>query len=163
MLTLEQLSAREAIRDAALRYCRGVDRLDAALMKSAYWPDATDDHGSFKGNAHEFVELCMQSHLRWEATGHCIFNHSIELGPEPGIARGECYNLTWLASPEQIEHWYGRYLDRYERRGDEWRIIERVCVHEATNVLPRTAMTLPADAFRQGHQDRGTGSARLGP
>jgi len=28
-------AAAEAIRQAALRYCRGVDRLDAELMRSA--------------------------------------------------------------------------------------------------------------------------------
>ncbi len=39
----------EAIRQAALRYCRGVDRLDAELMFSAYHDDATDDHGVFVG------------------------------------------------------------------------------------------------------------------
>lgn len=35
----------QCIRDAALRYCRGLDRLDVELMKSAYWEGATDDHG----------------------------------------------------------------------------------------------------------------------
>ena len=49
--TVEQLSDLQCIRDTALRYCRGVDRLDEDLMKSAYWPDATDNHGTFIGNA----------------------------------------------------------------------------------------------------------------
>ena len=48
--------SREAIREAAMRYSRGVDRLDAELMKSAYWPDATDDHGRFVGNGWEFAD-----------------------------------------------------------------------------------------------------------
>ena len=47
--TAEQLSDMQCIRDAALRYCRGVDRLDVELMKSAYWEGATDDHGVFVG------------------------------------------------------------------------------------------------------------------
>ena len=34
--TVEQLSDLQCIRDVALRYCRGVDRLDEDLMKSAY-------------------------------------------------------------------------------------------------------------------------------
>ena len=47
----EQLSDMQCIRDAALRYCRGVDRLNVELMKSAYWEGATDDHGVFVGDA----------------------------------------------------------------------------------------------------------------
>ena len=77
--TVEQLSDIQSIRDVALRYCRGVDRLDEDLMKSAYWPDATDDHGTFVGNAMDFCEMCMIGHLRWLSTSHCVFNHYIEL------------------------------------------------------------------------------------
>ena len=64
--TPEQLSDREKIREAAMRYSYGVDRLDPDVMKSAYWPEATDDHGNFVGNAHEFVDYCMEAHLRWK-------------------------------------------------------------------------------------------------
>ena len=46
-ITPQQLADREAIRDVAIRYCRGVDRLDVDVLKSAYWPDATDHHGDF--------------------------------------------------------------------------------------------------------------------
>ena len=53
--TVDQLSDLESIRDVARRYCRGVDRLDLEEMKSAYWPDATDDHVTFVGNAWEFA------------------------------------------------------------------------------------------------------------
>ncbi|MEM1434589.1 MAG: nuclear transport factor 2 family protein [Pseudomonadota bacterium] len=161
--TLEQLSDLEAIREAARRYCRGVDRLDAPLMKSAYWADATDDHGGFKGNAHDFVDLCMTAHLKWEATGHCIFNHSIELSADQRSARGEIYNMTWLRGTNHLDTWYGRYLDRYEKRGVEWRIIERVCVHEATHTQTRVPMDIDSDPFRQGSFDRATPGRPLGP
>src|SRR5690348_7827921 len=42
MLTLEELSAHQEIRSALQRYARGIDRRDAALALSAYWPDALD-------------------------------------------------------------------------------------------------------------------------
>ena len=82
--TAEQLSDLQCIRDAALRYCRGVDRLDVELMKSAYWEGATDDHGVFVGDAWEFCEMCMEAHLPWRSTNHCILNHAIELLEEAG-------------------------------------------------------------------------------
>ena len=44
--TPEQLSDREKIREAAMRHSYGVDRLTPDVMKSAHWPEATDDHGN---------------------------------------------------------------------------------------------------------------------
>ena len=153
-----QLSDLEAIREVARRYCRGVDRLDAEIMKSAYWPDATDDHGAYNGPAYPFVEHCMTSHLKWRATQHCIYNHSIELSDTDGTsATGELYNVAYLfhADSSRIDTWHGRYLDRYEKRGNEWRIAHRVCVHEGTHTRETTPMDIPAERFRQGDADRG--------
>ena len=154
--TSTQLSDLELIRDCAMRYCRGVDRLDAELMKSAYWPEATDDHGVYQGPAYPFVDHCMQSHKRWRATSHCIFNHSISLDADGVHACGEIYNVTYLfhKDSDSLDTWHGRYLDRYEKRGEEWRIIERVCVHEGTHSDAIEAMAIAAEAFRQGSFDR---------
>ena len=49
-----------------------------------------------------------------------------------------------------LDLWVGRYLDKYEKRGDEWRIIERVCVHEGTHSAPVNAMEFDTSNFRQG-------------
>ncbi len=163
--TLEQLSDIQCIRDAAHRYCRGVDRLDEDEMKSAYWPEATDDHGVFVGNAHEFCEHCVVSHVRWRSTNHCILNHAIELEDDGFHARGEIYNVTYLfqRDADVLDTWHGRYLDFYEKRGDEWRILERVCVHEGTMSVPVNPMAIDASSFRQGAFDRPAESRPLGP
>lgn len=153
---LQRLCDTEAIRAAAQRYCRGVDRLDRDEMRSAYWPDAIDEHGVFVGNAWEFVDHCMVSHRKWRGTMHCIFNHHITFD-DADHAQGEVYNVTYLFGHDtgDVATWYGRYLDRYERRGDEWRIAHRVCVHEANRRESTTAMPIAADRFRQGDVDRG--------
>jgi hypothetical protein len=162
--TIQQLSDIEDIREVARRYCRGVDRLDAECMKSAYWPEATDDHGVFVGNAHEFVEHCMVSHLAWRSTLHCIFNHQIDLDPDGVHGRGEIYNVTYLHKDDGSQDtWFGRYLDRYEKRLDEWRIIERVCVHEGSGTATDPAMAIDAASFRQGAFDRPSTGRPLGP
>jgi hypothetical protein len=44
-----ELADREAIRECLYRYCRGVDRLDADMIRSAYWPDCVDNHLEFTG------------------------------------------------------------------------------------------------------------------
>ncbi|MEJ2089528.1 MAG: hypothetical protein P8Y69_13870, partial [Gammaproteobacteria bacterium] len=80
-------------------------------------------------------------------------------------ARGEIYCVTCLIPEdgERIDTWYGRYLDHYEKRGEEWRIIERVCVHEGSESRPRSAMDIDAGAFRQGTFDRPAARRPIGP
>ena len=162
--TPQQLADIRAIEDAAKRYSHGVDRLDADWMKSAYWPDATDDHGTFVGNAWEFVDHCMASHGRWRSTMHCIYNHQIELDADGVHATGEVYNVSHLFRADgPKETWYGRYLDRYEKRGDEWRLAHRVCVHEGNESTEITPMKLNAALFRPGSFDRPSSGRPIGP
>lgn len=159
----------EQIRQVANRYCRGIDRLDLATMQSAYWPEAIDEHGVFVGNAMEFCERVVGSHARFLNTMHCIFNHTIVVADDECTATGEIYNVTYLHRPTlgadgspdpaggtTVDTWWGRYVDRYERRGDEWRIIHRICVHEFDRSDPiTTRMPINAAAFTQGSFDRG--------
>jgi len=154
-----EADAREQIRQVAVRYCRGVDRLDEATMRSAYWPDAIDDHGVFVGNAMEFCEMVVRTHRRFDSTMHCIFNHLIELHDDT-TATGEIYNVSYMHSTDDggrrhLDTWWGRYVDRYERRDGEWRILHRVCVHEWTQ-RQEIGEPMPIDAarFRQGSFDR---------
>ena len=155
-------AAAEAIRQAALRYCRGVDRLDLQLMLSAYHDGATDDHGVFSGSAADLCARVIRSHRRYLATMHCILNHAIDVVDDTH-ARGEVYNVTYLLRPagggRQLDTWWGRYVDRYECRNGRWAIVHRVCVHEWTRTEPLgAAMPIEAHRFRQGHQDRGVTS-----
>ena len=163
--TPQQLSDLESIRNCAQRYCRGVDRLDEALMKSAYWPDATDDHGTYVGNAMTFCEHCMTAHLKWRSTSHCIFNHHIELDEDGRTARGEIYNVTYLfqAQADVLDTWHGRYLDVYTKRGGQWRIMKRVCVNEGTYSNVIQPMQIDAVKFRPGSFDRPSSGRQLGP
>ena len=146
----------EQIRQAALRYCRGVDRLDADLMFSAYHPDATDDHGTYVGPARGLCDRVVHSHRRYDATMHCVLNHTIDL-VDDSHATGEVYNVTYLKRGDILDTWWGRYLDRYERRDGRWAIAHRTCVHEWTTSAP-LGTPMPADTskFRQGSADRNT-------
>jgi SnoaL-like domain len=164
---VERLVATEEIRQVVLRCCRGLDRLDVDLMRSAYLPGAVDDHGVFVGDAAAFCERVVESHRRYDATMHCVLNHVVELdGPDE--ARGEAYVLAHVlrrdgAGNPVHDAWWGRYADRYGRRDGRWGILHRVVVHEWTRRQPLgEPMPLDTDAFRQGREDRGTGAV-LGP
>lgn len=164
--TVDQLLAVEACREAARRYSYGVDRLDPDTMKSAYWPDGTDNHGNFNGNAHDFVDHCMAGHDRWQWTMHTIFNHRVDVDLDAGTGRGEVYNVSLLMRRDErvLDTWYGRYLDTYERRDGEWRILHRVCVHHGdTSVAVPDGMPITADAYRQAGFDRPANGRPFGP
>ncbi len=160
MRAADRSSAYEAIRQAALRYCRGVDRLDFELMVSAYHDDATDDHGVFVGPARDLCARVVESHRRYDSTMHCVLNHAIDV-IDDDHASGEIYNVTYLVSTaengsRQLDTWCGRYLDSYERRSGRWAIADRVCVHEWTRSEPLgPAMSIDARRFRPGSADRG--------
>lgn len=123
--------AREAIRDALYRYARGIDRADEAALRSAYWPDASDCHGAFRGSASGFIEQALPR-LRAGGRGvHQITNVLIELLGEQAAVESSFFALqTTAAAPAHETLLCGRYLDRFERRGDEWRIAERTVVYD---------------------------------
>jgi hypothetical protein len=160
MDTLAYLAAKDAIAAVATRYCRGIDRCDADLVKSAYHPDAYDDHGTFKGNAWEFADIVTKSLRRYAATMHAIMNHSIDdVDVDAGTASGEiyvtAYHLRDTDAGRIVDLWWGRYLDDYTCRAGDWRIAKRICVHEWTMQLPiESAMPIAAELFRAGSFDR---------
>lgn len=127
MSDLDTLLAKDAIRDLAARYMRGQDRLDPDLHLSTFWPDATTDYGIFQGSGPAFVDFAQALLATHLANQHIIGQHLIEV--EGDRAFGEVYYYAFHRVIEQgvpvdmvIS---GRYLDRYERRGGEWRFAHR--------------------------------------
>lgn len=152
---LRRLADEAAIRDAVHRYCRGVDRADAELTRSAYHPDATDDHGRYKGSAHDFAEYVNAAHAtRWSSTMHVIANHLARI--EGDVADAETYVIAYLRRLEDgsVDVVGGRYLDRFERRQGEWRIAERTYLCEWSAVMESGGSLIDADAYVHGSRDR---------
>ena len=55
--TIETLLARQDIHDVMMRYARGIDRGDEALLLSCYWDDAIEVHGpAYNGPAVPYVK-----------------------------------------------------------------------------------------------------------
>jgi hypothetical protein len=135
---LRELLDRAQITDLIHRYSRAVDRLDADLLRSVYWPDGTDDHGMFAGGALDYVDWVMAFVGAWISTHHDNSNIMIDLDGD--VAYGECHWTGWYRFQQgdqvvdQVSN--GRYLDRYERRDGEWRIFHRVCVSDWSRSAP---------------------------
>ena len=122
---LQKLCDESDIREVLTRYCRAIDRCDIDLLKSVYWPDASDDHVIFVGNAMEFADTMipmMQKEM--VRTLHSISNCWIKTDGD--VANAETYIHAYHRMADTTEVVVsGRYLDRLERRNGEWRIAER--------------------------------------
>ncbi|MBN9098639.1 MAG: nuclear transport factor 2 family protein [Pseudonocardia sp.] len=135
-MDLAELIARQEIGDVLVRYCRAVDRGDLELLLSVYHPDATDDHGMYSGNGHEFARwLLAQPGRDALVTQHHLTNTTLDLDGDPEIdtARAETYFVAVHrrpGPPVTVGQFGGRYLDRLERRAGVWRISARVVVHD---------------------------------
>jgi ketosteroid isomerase-like protein len=141
MTQLDQLLAKDEIREVLARLARGTDRRDAALIRSCYHPDAVDDHGAFRGGPDEFAEWVPKTLAIFESTMHVLGNVSIELDGD--AARVESYCTAHHVFSSQApggarDMVLGlRYLDRFERRdGGPWLIARRLCAYEYSLSLP---------------------------
>jgi len=151
---LQDLIEKEAIREAALRYTRGIDRHDEELMLAAYHPDAVDDHGEYIGNPEGFVAYANKIHSEnWVSHHHYVTNHVIDRDGDS--AHSEMYFMAVLKRADRTcDMVGGRYLDRLEKRDGKWGVADRVCMVE-WNVETR-----PSDAafdpslFMRGTWDR---------
>ena len=148
---LARLLAKDAISDAILRFARGADSSDLELMRSAYWPDGTDDHGNFSGNALEFTEFAIEVLRRFRVTMHFITNIAVTF-PTDGQAHAESYFYAYhehLREPDggaaMVSLVGGRYIDRFEERNCEWRILARRVTMEWSEHRP--AATLGAETL----------------
>ncbi len=142
--TLDDLLAREAIRDCIYRYSHGIDRRDRETLRLCYWPDATDDHVSFSGNAYEFIDVIMPFLKGLKASTHSMSNILIRIDDGGKTARVETYWHVFHREPGEngaADYDYiagGRYLDRFEQRDGEWRILTRVLIRDWYQVIEGT-------------------------
>lgn len=124
-----------AITDALRSYCRGVDRLEPALIAAAFHPGAQlIDYGPEPTTIEAFVDRVVVSlGQRFIATQHRISNISIDVDVDvdadsPTTATVEAYVLAFHVQDgeqQKLMTFNGRYIDRFEEREGVWRIAQR--------------------------------------
>jgi hypothetical protein len=149
---IDELLAREQIRDALARYARGVDRLDLDLALSAFHLDAVDHHGKSVGNPRGTLPEIFQRLRTHLADSHFLCSSSITLH-SPTAAAVETYavgfhRLAGDAGPLDLQIGL-RYVDRFECRDGDWRITERHVIEDWRRADSVGAGT-PPGAFEAG-------------
>ncbi|WP_439533801.1 nuclear transport factor 2 family protein [Polymorphobacter sp.] len=138
---LQTLLDKQACTELVYRFARGLDRADEAMIRDVFHPDATDDHGGFKGNVDEFCAWVMPVLKTMERTQHVIGNVLVDVAGD--TARAESYFVAYhdmadaAGAPIRMTV-AGRYLDRFERRGGSWRISHRQFVSDWSASDPRS-------------------------
>ncbi len=131
---ITELSDRAAIQDCLHRYCRGIDRADEDALRSAYWPDATDRHGPYQGAVEGFFDWAKRVWATGPRNVHVVTNIMIDFSG-PTEAAVESYFTahqrgTGADGITRQVMLIGRYCDRFEKRGAEWRVAARVVVYD---------------------------------
>lgn len=125
---LHELVATHSIRQALVRYCRGVDLCDLDLAKSAYHSDAHERHGPFDGKAHDFLEFVIPQMMGYEVLSHQLTTHYVEVHDTSAFSEAAFIAIQRAAGSNIDERLAGRYIDRFEYRDNEWKVASRLVV-----------------------------------
>jgi len=144
------------IQEVFSRYIRGIDRVDVELMRSVFWEEAHDNHGSYIGPFEGFIEGALPYgamalpiyHLT--SPVHPIFRTSTQAKAETYfhfavVTEGALPHPSPDGDQETSEtgqllgHLCGRYQDLFEKRSNEWRILSRKVNYDWAHVEPYRA------------------------
>lgn len=166
---IQDLLDKEAIRDVINHLMRSLDRMDRGLMRSVYWPEAIEEHqdpefpvffSDEKNNPapatyNEFPCQAMKGFATLRSTQHRVSNVIIDLVDEHS-ATAESYvwafHLAGEGEKAREVTLYGRMMFKFEKRGDEWRVLRRHTIFDwFTNVLA-------SGKFAEGYMDKFKGT-----
>ena len=163
------IETREAVRDAIAAYAHAIDRRRWDMMERLFHPDATFGFGPVEGGWRDFVDQARA------IIDPCVATHH-QLGQVLLAAEGDdtVHAETYMTAMHTIPAGYpmtdvfpdrdeeysaviaGRYVDRFERRGGEWRIAHRTGIYdwrEYRDVGEASLGSVPDEARGQ-HDDR---------
>jgi len=139
------LKDRKDIFDVLKRYTRGADRHEKDLVRSAFWPEATIGGGA-QMTRDQYVDWEENELAGYAAHQHHITGQTIDI--EGDTAHVESYVVYFLvprdrsadtvgpatlgkaSAKEKTRLGSGRYIERWERRNGDWKILVREYVED---------------------------------
>ena len=169
---VEELHAKEAIRQQIYNYSRGLDRLDKDLAMQVWHPDGTADYGGQVTNGRELVEGLVQTLPNMTYSAHNMLDTIISVDGDTAVS--ETYAASSLVVPmaERAEQGVrlgspgvsvslirGRYADRWSKRDGQWALDHRAYIEDF-----RTVEEVPGEPqLGRGTRDRSDPSYPIYP
>jgi ketosteroid isomerase-like protein len=134
---LQEMLDEFQLRRLVHGYCHAVDRGALAKLRELYHHDAEDAHGAFStGSADDFLGELAAARPYIRSMQHNIT--TVNFAIDGNSAEGEIYTIathTLRAGDRDVDVVVGgRYLDKYEKRDDTWKFIERTIVTDWAHV-----------------------------
>jgi hypothetical protein len=142
-MTTDDIAMHLEIGRVLARYCHAVDHGDLEMAINVYWPEAVDHHGGhWNGNGQEYMRQMIGSFAastrgqpgRTGCMHHITTTLIDRIGPHD--ARVQAYFSAYVPhradEQDRLALILGRYLDHFQQRDDEWRILERTVVNDFT-------------------------------
>ena len=120
---LRRLLDRQAIADCVHRYARGLDRRDEELLRSAYHPDAVEDHGQYVGGLDGLVAYLMDVHAPFAGYQRHVTTQNVDIDGDD--AHAESYFLSVIRSRRRREAPTHRRPVRRPARAARRRVADR--------------------------------------
>ncbi|MEE4452934.1 nuclear transport factor 2 family protein [Novosphingobium resinovorum] len=129
---LRELIDRDAIRACVTRLARGEDRRSTELIQASWWPEARFDYGVHSGDFETYLAWVVPGADAIKDTQHLLGQTHIELSGDRAKAETHVfsYHRVDMGEGDRDTCIGGRYLDSFEKRGQEWRIIDRIMLYD---------------------------------
>ena len=129
---------RAAVEVAIRSYCRGIDRLHAPSIASAFHPGAElIDYGPQPMTIESFVAHALGSLQRkFSATQHRVSNTTVERNGDAATVETYVHatHVEEAADGQRLHTFVGRYIDRFEARNGQWKIAQRTLRNDWSRV-----------------------------
>jgi uncharacterized protein (TIGR02246 family) len=151
---LEELIAKQEIRDAVMRSCRGIDRCDAALIASAFHEDGREERAGETRIGRQLIAEALVNSLRqsMRSTSHNITTQTIIIDGDH--AGAESYSIgQHITKDGRRLNTQARYVDQFEKREGAWRISHRVAINEIAEFLAESTRSDQPNPSRRDESD----------
>lgn len=116
-----------AIIDLTIAYCWAIDSKDWEALRLIFVPEATALLGDERDGIESIIDRIRAALTPLDTSQHMISNHQVTVNGDEATSR--CYlQAQHVRRSADGGHNYivaGRYLDRFERTSEGWRIVRR--------------------------------------